>query len=57
MATNCGLKSFLVLSGVVKLPELQEYMASTDSMIQPYIPNYYAACLGDLGKLLPESLI
>lgn len=52
MATNCGMKSLLVLTGVSTLSDVETYRASGDPTQATYVPTYYANKLGQLGKLL-----
>lgn len=56
MATNCGMKSLLVLSGVSTLSDVEEYKASGDLVQSTYVPTYYTSKLGQLGKLLGFSI-
>ncbi|XP_061176626.1 glycerol-3-phosphate phosphatase-like [Saccostrea echinata] len=56
MATNCGMKSLLVLTGVSSLSDVEEYKTSEDPVKHTYVPTYYTSKLGQLGKLLGFSI-
>lgn len=56
MATNCGMQSLLVLTGVSTLSDVETYKASGDPTQATYVPTYYANKLGQLGKLLGFSI-
>ncbi|XP_022291086.2 glycerol-3-phosphate phosphatase-like [Crassostrea virginica] len=56
MATNCGMRSLLVLTGVSTLADVGAYKASGDPTQATYVPTYYAPRLGQLGKLLGLSI-
>ena len=56
MATNCGMRSLLVLTGVSTLADVGAYKASGDPTQATYVPTYYASRLGQLGKLLGLSI-
>ncbi len=52
LASNCGLKSLLVLSGISTLADVEVLFTSAEDADKKQIPDYYVASLGHLKDVL-----
>ncbi|XP_042876222.1 glycerol-3-phosphate phosphatase-like isoform X2 [Penaeus japonicus] len=51
---NCNLKTMLVLTGVTKMEDLEEYASSLDEEKHNLLPDYYLPSLDDIINLLKD---
>lgn len=56
LAKNCGLKSLLVLSGVMRQEDIDGDQMSSDPEITKNLPDLVADNLWEFGKYIPDSL-